>query len=150
MNIKITSEQDAKEICSWKYPNEYSVYNMGTWERVIQENWAIANEEKRQEQFRSVYENNKLIGYFRFRDIDGIINIGLGMKPELCGQGKGKQFLQCILSTEELKNKNIELEVRNFNARAIKSYENVGFKKIKEIEKETLQGKDLFIIMRNF
>ena len=150
MNIKITTEQDAKEICSWTYPDEYSVYNMGTWDRVVQEKWAIANEEKRQEQFRSVYENNKLIGYFRFRDIDGIINIGLGMKPELCGQGKGKQFLQYILSTEELKNKNIELEVRNFNARAIKSYENVGFKKIKETEKEILQEKDIFIVMRNF
>lgn len=148
MKKRITTEQDAKEICSWKYPDEYSVYNMESWGEVVKQNWAITNEQKRQEQFRSVYKNNELIGYFRFRNIDGNINLGLGMKPELCGKGLGKEFLQFILNTDELKNKTIELEVRKFNQRAIKSYESVGFVKIKEEEKETLIGKDIFVIMQ--
>lgn len=150
MITKIMTEQDAKEICSWKYLNEYSVYNMGSWDDVVKQNWAITNEIKRQEQFRSVYEKDELIGYFRFRLIDDVINIGLGMKPELCGHGKGKEFLAFILNTKELKDKKIELEVREFNQRAIKSYEQVGFKIIKKEERETLNGKDNFIIMKNY
>lgn len=150
MITKIMNEQAAKEICSWKYPNEYSVYNMGSWDNVVKQNWAITNELKRQEQFRSIYEKDELIGYFRFRLIDDVINIGLGMKPELCGHGKGKEFLTFILNTKELKDKKTELEVREFNKRAIKSYEQVGFKIIRKEERETLNGKDNFIIMKNY
>lgn len=72
------------------------------------------------------------------------------MKPKLCGHGKGKEFLAFILNTKELKDKKIELEVREFNQRAIKSYEQVGFKIIKKEERETLNGKDNFIIMKNY
>ena len=150
MISKIMNETEAIEICSWKYPNEYAVYNMGKWNDIVNQKWAISIEEKRIEQFRSVYEKNELIGYFRFRTINNIINIGLGMKPEYCGQGKGKEFLNFILNQPELKNKKIELEVRNFNQRAIKSYEKVGFKKIKEEERNTLIGKDVFVIMKNY
>lgn len=150
MITKTMNEQAAKEICSWKYPNEYSVYNMGSWDNVVKQNWAITNELKRQEQFRSIYEKEELIGYFRFRLIDDVINIGLGMKPELCGHGNGKEFLTFILNTKELKDKKIELEVREFNKRAIKSYEQVGFKIIRKEERETLNGKDNFIIMKNY
>lgn len=49
MITKIMTEPEAKEICSWKYLNEYSVYNMGSWDDVVKQNWAITNEIKRQE-----------------------------------------------------------------------------------------------------
>ena len=74
--------------------------------------------------------------------------MGLGIKPELCGHGLGKTFLTFILNSQELKNKLIELEVRTFNKRAIKSYQNVGFIIIKKIEKNTQSGKDTFIVMQ--
>ena len=150
MEYKVMNKEEAKEICTWKYPNEYAVYNMDNWESITKQKWAIADELKRQEQFRSVYENNELIGYFRFRLIDNVINIGLGMKPELCGHGNGNKFLKFILSTNELKDKNIELEVREFNKRAIKSYEQVGFKIVATEERDTLIGKDNFVIMKNY
>lgn len=150
MEYKVMSEDEAKQICTWKYPNEYAVYNMDNWDVVTKQKWAIADELKRQEQFRSIYENDELIGYFRYRLIDNVINIGLGMKPELCGQGKGHEFLKFILTTEELKNKKIELEVREFNKRAIKSYEQVGFKIVTIEEKDTLIGQDNFVIMKNY
>ena len=69
------------------------------------------------------------------------------MHPEKCGKGIGKEFVNFILNTQELKNKIITLEVRSFNKRAIKCYQSVGFELVDKIEKETLNGNGLFLIM---
>jgi len=142
------SETDAKEICSWEYPNEYKIYNVGGWETAVNNKWAIANKDLRNIQFRSVYENEELLGYFRFKQDKDKIILGLGIHPDKCGHGIGKQFMSFILKSEELNNKLIELEVREFNTRAIKCYKSSGFKIIKTEEKETIIGKDTFIVMQ--
>ena len=150
MILKHMTEDDAKNICNWEYFGEYSIYNVGGWQNAVDNKWAIAAEETRKEQFRIVCEENKeMLGYFRFRLEHKKIILGLGMHPEKCGKGIGKQFMEFILNTKELKGKLIELEVRNFNKRAIKCYQSVGFKIIGKKEKDTLIGKDVFIIMQN-
>jgi len=129
MIIRKMTETEAKEICSWEYNSEYSIYNIGGWNKALNDNWAITNMIKREEQFRSVCnDNNKLIGYFRIIKNKDKIKLGLGLHPNLCGLGLGKEFLLNILDYNEVKNKVIELEVREFNKRALKCYEKVGFK----------------------
>lgn len=91
--------------------------------------------------------NGELIGYFRFKRLPGKVILGLGLAPEICGKGIGKSFMKFILNTEELKDKLIELEVREFNKRAINCYLSAGFKIKGKEEKETLNGKDMFVIM---
>ena len=149
MIVNYMTEIDAKEICGWEYPNEYKIYNVGGWETAVNNKWAIANKDLRNIQFRSVYENEELLGYFRFKKDNNKIILGLGIHPNKCGIGIGKQFMTFILNTQELKNKLIELEVREFNKRAINCYQSVGFKIIKKEEKETIIGKDIFVIMQN-
>ena len=149
MIVNYMSEIDAKEICGWEYPDEYKIYNIGSWDNAVNKSWAIANEQLRKEQFRSIYDNNQLLGYFRFKKDNNKIILGLGIHPNKCGKGIGKQFMTFILNTQELKNKLIELEVREFNKRAINCYQSVGFKIIKKEEKETIIGKDIFVIMQN-
>lgn len=148
MTIRNMTEQDAKAICSWQYPNEYAIYNLGYWNDIIKKNYSITNPDKRIKEYRSVYDNNDLIGYFRFKEDGNKIILGLGIKPDLCGNGLGKAFLNFILNSHELKNKLIELEVRTFNKRAIKSYLNAGFIIIKQMEKNTQSVKDTFIVMQ--
>lgn len=148
MIVKNMTEDDAITICNWEYPNEYKIYNIGGWENAITNGLAISNENHRQKQFRVVYEKDELLGYFRFKKENNKIVLGLGIAPDKCGKGIGKQFLNYIINTIELSNNLIELEVREFNTRAIKCYESVGFKIIDKKEKETLIGKDIFIIMQ--
>ena len=149
MILKYMTEEDAKEICDWEYSGEYCIYNIGGWETAIKNKWSITEFEARKEQFRTIYDDNQdILGYFRFKVESEKIILGLGMHPKKCGNGIGKQFIQFILNTEELKGKLIELEVRNFNKRAIKCYKSVGFQIIDKKEKETLKGKDIFIIMK--
>lgn len=148
MILKYMTEESAKKICSWEYFDEYSIYNVGGWENAVINKWAIANDQLRKEQFRVIYDNNELLGYFRFRVESKKIILGLGLNPKKCGKGYGKKFMEFILNSKELDGKLIELEVRQFNKRAIKCYQSVGFQIIDQKEKETLIGKDMFVIMQ--
>lgn len=152
MNLKLESltENYAKQICNWKYDNEYSIYNFPEWDIIVKQNWAIAIEIKRQSQFLAVInELGDLCGYIRFIDNNECVLIGLGLKPFLCGQGLGDSIM-ALLKNEckrRYDNKKIVLEVRSFNQRAIRCYEKAGFKITDTYSKDTLIGADEFIKM---
>jgi ribosomal protein S18 acetylase RimI-like enzyme len=116
------TEKYAKEISTWKYDNEYSVYNYPDWNIISAQKWAITITEKRKNEFMAVIDNKtQLCGYFRFLVNDQIVMVGLGLNPQFCGKGYGKQLMDLI--TREFKkrftDKILELEVRTFNKRAI-------------------------------
>lgn len=42
------SEEQAKELTSWHYPEEYSIYNLPSWEIIVQKNYSLADSIKRE------------------------------------------------------------------------------------------------------
>jgi RimJ/RimL family protein N-acetyltransferase len=60
---------------------------------------------------------------------DDALDIGVGMRPELTGQGKGADFFGAILgyALGTLNPELLRLTVAKFNLRALKLYENFGF-----------------------
>ena len=42
------SEEQAKEISNWKYIGEYSIYNLPAWNKMIQENYSLTDNVKRE------------------------------------------------------------------------------------------------------
>lgn len=152
MNFKLEylDENYAKQICSWKYNDEYSVYNYPEWESISKQNWAITVEEKRKNEFVAVI--NKcfgLCGYIRFNNNYNYVLVGLGLKPDLCGQGLGYKLMDILKSESRRRynNKTIILEVRSFNKRAINCYKKSGFKVLDIYKKDTLLGYDEFVKM---
>ena len=130
---KMTNEH-AEAISSWKYPNEYAIYSFNndleTLHELMTENY-----------YACLDRGNKLIGYFCFGKAaqiptvednvydNNMLDIGLGLLPELCGQKVGRAFL---ISAMEYARANwgtvaFRLSVADFNIRAIKVYEKVGF-----------------------
>ena len=92
MNLKAVklTEIQAKEISSWKYNGEYSIYNCPEWDKILNEKWGITVEEKRMKEFNAVVDNcSNLCGYIRLVDRNEYVLIGIGLKPSLCGQGVG-------------------------------------------------------------
>lgn len=41
------TEEEAKEICSWRYSGLYAIYNFSDWEVVKENAWDLAVEDKR-------------------------------------------------------------------------------------------------------
>lgn len=146
----LTKEQ-AEEICAWRYAGPYEVYNSLPWEEVRARGWAMADESKRKREYHAVLdEDGTLCGFFRFFEENGVMMLGLGMKPDLCGLGCGRRVINLILREFFFRypGQSLELEVRPFNRRAIACYRGAGFQEIVRYERETPLGPSDFIRMR--
>ncbi len=130
----------------WKYPDEYSFYDM----TADPEDYAeIISEDLRGDRYYSVFENDRLIGYFFFYEEDVFVEIGLGLRPDLTGQGKGIEFFNLITEfiVNRTNNKILRLSVAKFNKRAIKVYKKAGFYEVTNKKVNTNGGIYDFVIM---
>lgn len=144
------TESYAKQICSWKYSDEYSIYNYPEWSKICSEKWAITIDEKRKIEFSALVDDYySLCGYIRLINKDDYVLIGVGLKPTLCGQGLGSTVMEIV--KQQCKkiygDKKIVLEVRSFNERAIKCYAKAGFKVVDTYAKDTPIGYGEFVRM---
>ncbi|UOQ49023.1 GNAT family N-acetyltransferase [Gracilibacillus caseinilyticus] len=71
----------------------------------------------------AVMNNNEFIGFLSAKQTDDqTVEIGMGMRPELTGQGNGEEFLKTSIAflKSEINPGKINLSVATFNQRAIK------------------------------
>lgn len=150
MFVDELTEERAKQLCTWKYEGEYSVYNF-SWETAVEQNWSLAIPELRASDFRAVLsEQREFIGFFRMtKHEQGKIEIGLGLRPENCGHGIGKDFVRLITqhTLQQYPDHQVYMEVRTFNVRAVKCYEACGYKTVLKHRKETPWGSNEYFLM---
>lgn len=150
MRFKISkmNQKEAMEIAdNWKYNDEYAFYDMTADPEDYEE---IVNELKRGDNYFSVIKDDSLYGFFCIsEDNNNNIEVGLGMKPEYTGLGKGLEFVNLIIEyvKSNYKNKTIILDVASFNERAIKVYERAGFCKKGKTMVSTNGEKYEFVIL---
>lgn len=155
-NIQLMNYEQAKQISKWIYKGPYSIYSMVESDECI-------NELLDEGYFSVLDTQNQIVGYFCFGDsakvpvgnkygvyeLKDTIDIGLGIMPDLCGQGIGYDFLKAGL--DFAKNKfavrKFRLTVAAFNERAIKVYAKLGFKEINSFERISEFGNTKFIVM---
>lgn len=127
--VKFT-EEHAIEVTNWKYEGKYSIYNLPPWEEIKKKNFSLAKEDKRKNFISFINDNKELIGFISLLDEGSSVFFGIGMKPNYCGMGIGKEIIS--LGLQECRNKYstkpIVLNVRTWNMRAVKCYESQGFK----------------------
>ena len=146
LTISELSENQARQIGSWKYPNEYAVYNCPSWDTMVSQGFGLADENKRKNEFKSVSLNGEFIGFFRLHFRDNKLYLSLGLMPEHCGKGHGSELLELIkkYAAEHFPLNDLYLVVRDFNTRAIKAYQKSGF----IIEGEHVSNDTKYISMR--
>jgi len=129
-------EEHARDILGWRYPAPYDFYNPPD-ERPAED--YVREFIKPEYQFHAVLDGqNKFSGFCSY-GVDGqvtggnysreALDIGLGMKPELTGNGQGYHFFRSILhyALENFEVDHYRLTVANFNERALRLYKNFGF-----------------------
>jgi len=143
-------EEHAKQICRWRYPEPYAGFDWPSWDVLTERAEEIGDPVIRQEQYEAVLdEKGELCGFVQFFPLEGWTRIGLGMKPERCGQGSGVSFVSSIVqrATERNPRHKIDLEVQTANARAICVYRKAGFVIADTYERNSRAGPDLFHCM---
>ncbi|KAB2443550.1 GNAT family N-acetyltransferase [Bacillus luti] len=127
----VMTQEEAEEIAyNWHYEGKYSFYDIEADQEDLAE---FLHEESRGNHIFSVKENGTLIGFFSFCKTDNrTVDIGLGMRPNITGDGLGLQFVKAGLdfSKETYSCKYITLSVATFNERAIKVYKRAGFEAV--------------------
>ncbi|PGZ10957.1 GNAT family N-acetyltransferase [Bacillus cereus] len=127
----VMTQEEAEEIAyNWHYEGEYSFYDIEADQEDLAE---FLDDESRGDDTFAVKENGTLTGFFSFCKINNrTIDIGLGMRPNITGNGLGLQFVKAGLdfSKENYNCDYITLSVAAFNKRAIKVYKKVGFEAV--------------------
>lgn len=136
--FEIMTQEQAEDIAHyWHYDGEYSFYDMQADEGDLAE---FLNPETRGNTMFAVLKEDEIIGFFSVRKVaDFIYDISLGMRPDLTGHGKGKEFLNTGIDFVQSRFNvdKITLSVATFNERAIKVYRKVGFKDIETFMQNT-------------
>lgn len=154
--VKVMKIEEARNIVKWRYDQPYSMYNMSDNAEDI--------EELMDGSYFSVNtRENELIGYFcygknaqvpggvqaGFYLSEDLLDIGLGIRPDLTGKGNGFDFLNVGLNfgQKQYQPKGFRLSVATFNLRAICLYEKVGFKPVETFLNENADHKTVFLLM---
>lgn len=158
MELKIVpmTKEFAAEIQRWRYDCPFAFYNNR------EEFWAYNIDAMLDGHHIAFLEpSGKLAGYFGFGE-DGRIptvekgvyaeprlDISLGMRPDLCGQGNGLAFVQQGIryAKETLGEERLRLSVAVFNDRAVRVYQRAGFRIVRQVTNAYFHNQ--FYIMVN-
>lgn len=131
------NEKSAVEILRWNYERPYDFYNNEVTFEALKElldgsYYTVVDQQEGLAGFFCIGKSAQvpaghLVGAYTVEYID----FGLGMRPDLTGQGFGYDFCMFILEfvQEMYQAGPTRLTVAKFNKRAIRLYEKLGFKK---------------------
>jgi len=132
------TEADAQAIAAWKYPAEYSFYDLTSDPGDLAE---LLDPIARADEYIAVdSREGALIGFFQYKRPHGTsLGIGLGLHPGWTGRGLGGRFLEAGLDygRRRFAPDQFTLSVATFNRRAITVYERAGFATVRVFSHRT-------------
>ncbi|EZP61529.1 GNAT family N-acetyltransferase [Exiguobacterium sp. RIT341] len=143
----LTQRQAEQIAYEWQYDGPFAFYDMPNDVDDLAE---FLNPEERTEHYFAVLNRDELIGYYVFEPNADVVDVGLGMRPDLTGRGNGVAFLEAGLAfiMDRFAPKQIELAVATFNERAIRLYTKSGFLPVERFQQATNGGSYEFLKMR--
>jgi ribosomal-protein-alanine N-acetyltransferase len=125
--LRPLEQADAEEIAAWAYPGEYAFYDATADADDLA---LLLDAQRRGDDFYAADgPDGRLAGYFQLKPAGEQVELGLGLRPDLCGRGLGQGFTEAGIDLiRGLHGRRpIVLAVAAFNARAISVYERCGF-----------------------
>lgn len=144
-------ESAAREIITWCYDPPYDIYNLEDSEKSIQ--YAL----EPQNNFYTMRDvRGDLVGFCSFgadAQVPGgdyresAMDIGMGIRPDLTGQGRGSNFVAEVLSfaNEQFQPATFRVTIAAFNQRAQRVWEMHGFRPIQRFTH--LESERDFVVM---
>lgn len=145
MNIRPLTKHDAYEMCSWQYPPPYDIYNLECPPSdediayLLDPSFhyhAIVDGEEVMLAFCSFGEDGQVPGADYSEEA---LDIGLGVRPDLTGQGRGGEFAAVVLAfaKETYRPKQLRVTIAEFNERAMSVWRKAGFQEVERFGRES-------------
>ncbi len=143
--------EEAREVMEWKYPAPYDMYN---WEaeddpaELLDGSYFSCREKDGRLGGFLCFGPNATIPTKESVYEAGYLDIGLGLRPDLCGKGLGRGLLELGMewARSELGASRFRLAVAQFNLRAQKVYRSCGFREISRVTHRTLGAPFLLMV----
>lgn len=126
-DIHPMNQEEARAYLNWQYPAPYTFYNIPAADQAEELQAIFADN---QDDYFAVSDGERMIGMYEYSFSDGMMEFGLGLRPELTGHGRGLQFAQAGLDfgrKHYAYRGPITLLVADFNQRARHLYQQLGF-----------------------
>ncbi|WP_051236191.1 GNAT family N-acetyltransferase [Paenibacillus pinihumi] len=120
----------AQEICSWRYPPPYDVFERASWAHQEAAEMDLGDPVVRDGQYLAIVDQHHILcGFAQLFPLSGVLRLGIGLRPDLCGLGLGASLIHrlALEARRRAPGQEIDLEVPAWNVRAIKAYEKAGF-----------------------
>ena len=135
------------EVATWQYEPPYDFYDLAS----DPDDAAAMRDPARAEHRRAVLgEDGGLEAYWYFDWHGDVVEVGIGLRPDLTGRGLGESFLRAQLdyASQHWQPATFRLFVASWNERAIRLYERLGFREVaREIRSFELVGEHEFLQM---
>jgi RimJ/RimL family protein N-acetyltransferase len=138
----------ASEVATWHYEPPYDFYDLAS----DPSDAAEMRDPAHASHFRAVLagRDDRLDAFWYFDWHEDVVEVGIGLRPDLTGRGHGESFLRAQLdyASESWQPKMFRLFVAAWNGRAIRLYERLGFREVgRETRSFELVGEHEFVQM---
>jgi RimJ/RimL family protein N-acetyltransferase len=132
--ISPITPEDARKISTWTYDPPYDLYSLSAED--------VAGFLRADFRYHRVQDDKgDLVGYCCFgedahvpggdytRGEPEVIDLGIGLRPDLTGRGKGKGFVAAVLSyaIQVFDPEVVRVTIAAFNQRSIRTFQGLGF-----------------------
>lgn len=140
LTFQTIDREQALVILNWQYSSPYDYYNFNP--KTIKEDLCYLLEEKNAF-YAILNQQQELEGYCSF-GADGqvpggcysteALDIGMGIKPDLTGQGRGKYYALAVAKygANHYSENYLRVTIAKFNQRAQKVWQQLGFKQVEQ------------------
>ena len=148
MRVEVWNGMYASEVATWHYEPPYDFYDSAS----DPQDEAEMRDPAHAAHFRAVLEDGgeRLDAFWYFDWQGGVVEVGIGLRPELTGRGAGESFLRAQLdyATSQWAPATFRLFVAAWNERAIRLYARLDFSEVgRETRHFALVGDHEFIQM---
>ena len=148
MKVAEWTDAYADEIATWSYEPPYDFYDLES----DPADAAAVRDPVRREHLRAVLRegDGQLQAFWYFDRHGDVVEVGIGLRPDLTGRGLGESFLRAQLAyaAREWSPRRFRLFVASWNERAIRLYERLGFREVaRETRRFELVGEHEFLQM---
>jgi [ribosomal protein S18]-alanine N-acetyltransferase len=147
VKVEPWTEAHACEVETWHYEPPYDFYDLAS----DPDDAAAMHDPARSARTRAVLgDDGRLDAFWSFKVDGDVVEVGIGLRPGLTGRGLGEAFLRAQLefARESWNPERFRLYVAEWNQRAIRLYERLGFREVgRETRNFELVGQHEFVKM---
>ncbi len=131
MRVRDLTPADLDDIAGWRYDDRWAVYDSDGPLDPELGYWAVVEGSR---------ENERLVGFGCLGDdarvpglpeADGVLDVGVGMRPDLVGQGRGPELATTVLDFAHARGATrLRAVVQDWNIRSLRLVERLGFVRV--------------------